>query len=85
MALARILSPVLVQVKGLDPSFQRFMKALIAPMRQGTLSKLPLRMAWLVRMSNHISNRFIQNAPVRGEMEMKAGWRASQTLTLACL
>jgi dolichol-phosphate mannosyltransferase len=63
-AFARICSAVFVHRKGLAPSFHRERKAFIAPTRWATLSKLPLRIAWLVSMPNQISTMFIQEAPV---------------------
>ncbi len=63
-AFARICSAVFVHTKGLAPSFHRERKAFIAPTRRATLSKLPLRIAWLVSMPNQISTIFIQEAPV---------------------
>jgi len=63
-AFARICSAVFVHTKGLAPSFHLERKALIAPIRQATLSKLPLRIAWLVSMPNQISTIFIHEAPV---------------------
>lgn len=44
-ALAKTSSAVFVHTKGMAPWFHRFRKALMAPTRAATLSKLPLRMA----------------------------------------
>jgi len=63
-AFARICSAFFVHTKGFAPSFHRARKAFIAAMRWATLSKLPLRIAWLVSMPNQISTIFIQDAPV---------------------
>ena len=71
-AFARICSAVFVHTKGFAPSFHRARKAFIAAMRWATLLKLPLRIAWLVSMPNQISTIFIQDAPSRGEMNVKA-------------
>jgi hypothetical protein len=62
--LARISSPLATQVKGAPPTVQPRMKRPIASLRARTFSKLPGRIAWRVRMPNHVSTWFILAAEV---------------------
>jgi hypothetical protein len=63
-ALARISSGVFTQVNGLEPWFHWRVKASIMATSSLTLRKLPRRMAWRVRIPNHVSTWFMQDALV---------------------
>ena len=70
--MARISSAVLTQVNGVAPAFHSRVKRSIAAVRTRTFSKLPRRRAWRVRMPNHVSTWFIQDALVGREVEGEA-------------
>jgi len=61
------------------------MNARIAPIRSGTLVKVPRRMAWRVMMPKKISTMFIQDALVGVKCMVIRGLRASHALMFAWL
>jgi len=61
------------------------MKVRIAPMRSGTLVKVPRRMAWRVMIPKKISTRFIQDALVGVKCIVILGCLASQAFTAGWL
>jgi hypothetical protein len=80
-ALARISSAVLTHVNGLEPSFHCRVKASIMATSSLTLLKLPRRIALVVRMPNHVSTWFIQDAEVGVKWKVTRGLAASHALT----
>ena len=83
--MARISSAVLTQVKGEAPAFQLYVKASIRATRSLTERKLLRRMACRVRMPNHVSTWFIQDAEVGVKWNVIRGFRSSQARTTGVL
>ncbi len=81
LALVRMVSASLVQVKGWQRSFQASMKVRMAVMRSLTLVKLPRRVAWRVTMPKRISIMFSQDPEAGVKCRVIRGLRTSRALT----
>ena len=77
----RILSAVLVQMKGWQRSFQPAMKARMAVVSSLTLSKEPRRMAWRVMIEKNTSTRLSQDPDVGVKCSVMRRFLASHALS----
>src|SRR3954447_3083594 len=75
----------LVQVNGVQRSFQAAMNLSMAAMRSATVGKLPRRRACRVMIEKNASTRFSQHPEVGVKCSCTLGCRSSQARTAGCL